>query len=388
VVYHRVDAQNDLEDSISVHFQEESSRVEPLKKISRLSCMTKYYAFCGLLLALLSLIFLILLFCVIFRFYSNVNQCYFTRHYDNKTTIFKDTSIENINFKVISGIVDITFHNEPYVTVDIKNKYRHESFEKKDIISGVTLNHGTIQITSETPAFNLQDCLHSHIHIALPHKYQKTISLTGFINTGYVHVHGNTSNALDKVDLVVQVGAINIEKLSSKSISLSTDLGCIEVSESVAVNSAKLFAHTGSIRSHDLISKDVIAITKYGRSLHKGLVSDVIVVDTKWGYSSVYGAVSPANHQDITVKTEYGKSVLALENNNLDFHLENQRGHMLVEYEDEKWDCKLETKTGQTVLMKGKCDTIKKEKSNSRVNVNLDTQYGNSILLVDQIKKD
>jgi len=326
-----------------------------------------------------------------------VKQCYYTKHFDNKTTIFKDTSIENINFRVVSGIVDITFHNDPFVTVDVMNKYRDARLiKKRNILSEVTLNQGTIQIVSENPSFNLQECHHSQIHIALPRKYQKSISLTGFIKTGYVrvhgdgyvHTHGNATNVLDKVDIVVEVGAINIDRISSKSISLSTDLGCIEVSESVAVDSTKLLAHTGSIRSHDLISKDIQAVTKYGSSLHKGLVSDKIVVNTKWGYSSVQGA-SSANTQDITLKTEYGKSVLSLENNNVEFHLENRRGLMLVEYEDEKWDCKLESKSAQTVLMNGKCVVLKKElSSHSRVNVHVDTQFGDSVLIVDQIKKD
>jgi len=336
--------------------------------------------------------FFILFFTFSIRLYTHVHQCIHTNHFDNKTTIFKETDIEKINIRVISGIVDIMFHSESYFEVNVKNKYRNENLiQRRNILSEVTLNQGALNIISETPAFNFNECLHSHITITLPYNYQKIISLHGIIKTGYVRIHGNKTTLLDRVDMVVEVGAIRIDNLSSKSIALSIDLGCIEVSKSIAIDSTKLLAHTGSIRSHGLVSNVVQAVTKYGGSYHAGLVAENVMVNTKWGYSRIYGAVSSTINHNIQIKTEYGKSVLALENNNIDFNLENQRGNMLVEYDSDIWDCKshLETKYGQSMIsMKGKCDILKKEKDfNSPVKVDLDTQYGNSILIVDQIEE-
>jgi len=393
VIYQRVDP-TPKQDPESLEMEpisrSEESSVKVQKEEKKTSCLAKLCACFGVFVSIFSLIWLILFLSVSIRLYSNFNQCFHTKHFDQNSTIFKETTIERINFDVVSGIVDISFHSKHYFSVDIKNKYRHESMiEKRNIYSSVSLNQNTIQISSESPAFSFHSCQHAHIQILIPSKYQKTVSITGLIKTGYLSINGNYSK-LESVDVIVEAGVIRVKNLAGKSLSLTTDLGAIDVSNSMLMESSKLLANTGSIRSHGLSSKNFETVVKYGSSSHSIITSEKIVIYTKWGYSSLVSA-SYFSPQDITVKTEYGKSVVVLDNDDLEYNIENKRGHMIVEYEDEEWNCKVQSKTTESASLKGRCDGTKKKNdpevvAPSKVNVHMDTQYGDSVLIVDHVK--
>jgi len=196
---------------------------------------------------------------------------------------------------------------------------------------------------------------------------------------------------LESLDFIVEAGAIKIKNVNAKKhISLSTDLGAIDIKKVISLESTKLLVNTGVIRSHGLYTKTFEAVTKYGSSLHSILTSQNIAINTKWGYSRLVGATYFDAH-DITVKTEYGKSFVVLSNGDLEYDLANKRGHMVVEYEDEEWNCKVQSKTSESASMKGRCDGLKKVSDPEvvlpgKVNVHVDTQYGDSILIVDHVK--
>jgi len=181
--------------------------------------------------------------------------------------------------------------------------------------------------------------------------------------------------------------------LSAQAVSLSTSLGLIVFKESMSTASTKLNVHTGMIRTREIITKDYIAITKFGTSQHNDIVADKIVVDTEWGYSSVIDTMSFSPVLEVDVHTGYGKSFIMLNNQipSLNFTLENKRGHNSVLYEDKHFKCHGFRNKTTPFLLNGKCsklDSINRvsyqvKSDKSKANIVMNTVYGDSQLIVD-----
>jgi len=287
---------------------------------------------------------------------------------------------------VITGIVSVEFHDQADFIVRMYDRAReHSPVDLNTFNSSIMKVKNTLNIVSEAPAFDFHHCQHSNIEILIPKTYQK-VSFSGFIKTGSISFFAENIANVGSIEIAVEAGFISVEQINAQSISLSTEFGVIEVAETVASNSMKLLANTGSIRTYDVITKDLQAVTKYGRSLHYDVVSDKILVDTKWGYSRIFEASSFTSNQDITMKTEYGKTMLMLNNPHINFSVGAKKGDMVVEFENDLWKCAVTSKN--VTIVNGKCNSIENTKDNSKVNVNLSTKYGVSYLLVDSIEDE
>jgi len=89
----------------------------------------------------------------------------------------------------------------------------------------------------------------------------------------------------------------------------------------------------------------------------------------------------------VNISTHYGKSSLFLENDQLDFEVANKRGVINLEYEDEEYKCGVVSKT--STGMKGTCkDYELMKESKNKANLNINTDYGNSLIHVESIDQD
>lgn len=315
--------------------------------------------------------------------YSNFNDCFDSDKYKLREVVYKENNIQNIHLNVITGIVSVEFHDQGDFIVRMYDRAReHSHVDLNTFNSSIMKVKNTINIESQAPAFDFRHCQHSNIEILIPKTYQK-VSFSGFIKTGSLTFSAENIANVGAIDVAVEAGFITVDQISAQTISLSTELGVIEISETVATQSMKLLVNTGSIRTYDVITKDLQAVTKYGQSLHYDVVSDKIFVDTKWGYSRIFEASSFTSNQDIKMRTEYGKTTLVLNNPHVNFSVGATKGDMVVEFENELWKCAVTSKNTTTV--NGKCNSIENTKDNSKVNVNLRTKYGVSFLLVDYI---
>jgi len=323
-----------------------------------------------------------------FSLYSKVNRCFSSDDLKYKELITQNASIKNIHLNVVSGLVYIEHHEKSEIIVRIYDKHRaYTDIDHTQSISNISLAPHGIYISSESPAFNFETCQHASIQIFIPRNYPQKISITGVVKTGYVSIISDKFIELGPIDINVEVGYIFADQVNTQSLYVSTDLGMIEVYDSVA-RSVKLITHTGSIRTFDIVSKNFEAVTKYGSSTHKNIISDKILIDTKWGYSKIKKAYAFTTSQDITMRTEYGKSILKLKTHqtNLNFTMEKKNGNIMVRNQnDESLTCQTAYNKNHSVLV-GHCisnekeDSKKSTKSAHKVHVNLDTKYGSSQL--------
>jgi hypothetical protein len=339
----------------------------------------------GIFFSIASIICFIISVTLFFSLYVKVNRCFSTDGLKHKELITHNTSIKNIHLNVVSGIVYIDYHESSEIIVKIYEKYRaNTDIDHSQSISNISLAPHGIFITSESPAFNFESCQHASIQISIPRNYPQKISITGLIKTGSVSIVSDKFIELGPVDISVEVGYIAVNQLNAQSVYLSTDLGMIEVYDSVA-RSVKLSAHTGSIRTFDIVTKNLEAVTKYGSSTHKNVVSDKILVDTKWGYSKIKKAYAFTTAQEITMRTEYGKSTLKLktQQTNLNFTLGKKNGNIVVKNQNEEnLTCQTAYNRNHSVLI-GHCVSDVKDSKKSgvhKVHINLDTKYGASHL--------
>jgi len=220
----------------------------------------------------------------------------------------------------------------------------------------------TLNIVYEAPAFEFGACQHAAIKVVIP-KRLKDISITGLIKTGYLSIDGDSMGKMGDINVAIEVGKIRVGRISANSVNIKSDIGIVRVHETLVKGSMKINTHTGCVHTVDVISKDFEAITLYGASSHNNIVSESVVIDTKWGYNRVIGVENLSHNQDLNVNisTNYGKSFLVLENPEVEFNLLNKRGHMEVDFEDEDYACKIDTKN-PGLLMKGSCKGLHSKK--------------------------
>jgi hypothetical protein len=375
-----------LEEEEEKKVETETSSVECPKKekCQRKKRCFRLCACFGILMSVCMVFWSILVITLSVKAYSNFNDCFDSDNFKLNEVIYKDKNIQNVHLNVITGIVSVDFHDQQDFIVRVYDRTRQNSpVDVNAFNSSIMKVRNMIYIVSEAPAFDFHHCQHSNIEILIPKTYAQKVSFSGFIKTGSLSFFSENIANVGIIDLTVEAGFISVEQINAQSISLSTELGVIELAETVATQSIKLLVNTGSIRTYDIITKDLQSVVKYGRTLHYDVVSEKIYVETKWGYSRIFEASSFTSMQDIKMKTEYGRTALMLNSPNINFSLGSRKGDMIVEYENEMWKCAVSSKN--VTMLNGKCNSLENKKESNKVNVNLNTKYGVSYLLVDSI---
>jgi len=397
VIYERVKTKDeekvDLEKSettIELPSTDEDKCCENKKKTKcrRRKCCRKFFACFGALTCMWMLFYLIFVLAISMRMYSNLKQCFHSKDNIFKESIVPVNNINRIQFDIVTGSVRIRWTNATDIQVKIWDKLRSlHLVDQNTIDSGVSINNSVLLIHSYTPAFNFHTCQHVAVEVLIPYKFADSLSIGGLVKVGKVSIRGNSdiTKYLGNIDIVVEVGHTKVKNVKTNTLALSSELGHVEVFDSVVTQSVKLDVHTGSIRTHDLITKNMHSVNRFGCSYHNDLVSDIVKIDTKFGFSSVHQAKTFGRELDLSINTEYGKSlfVSSLDSHELNYTLSTTKGNVLLEYEDEFWQCAVQkSKNG---VMNGKCLSTLKDKSVIKVDMN--TKYGQTTLIADNLEK-
>jgi hypothetical protein len=314
--------------------------------------------------------------------YSNLKQCFHSKDNVFRESFIPVNNIKGIEFDVVTGHINVAWTNTTDIQVRIWDKVRSfHLVDQKTFDSGVSINNSILRIHSYSPAFNFHTCQHAVIYVDIPYKFADSLSISGLVKVGYVHIHGSTHSTqfLNNVDVVVEIGHLKVHEVRTNSLTLSSELGSIVVSDTLVSQNVKLDVHTGSIRTHDLFTKNIHSINRIGCSQHYDLVADKVKLDTKFGFSSVYQASTLGRELEVTMNTEYGKALYysSLDSHELNYTLTTTKGNLLLEYEDEVWQCSVQKSHNS---MNGKCLSTLKENS---IKVDMNTKYGQSILYAD-----
>jgi len=318
------------------------------------------------------------------KVYKNLNQCFHSKESIYKESTIADKHITQIHFDIIAGRVHIGFHNKSTFDIRVWDMFRSLSLvDPKTFDSGVSLNNSIINIHSVTPAFNFKSCQHAFIEILVPNNYSH-ISLTGTVKMGLIQIQGNGHGiSFSNIDIVVDVGAIEIKHVMSYSLSLAAELGAVKVSDTIVPIGVKLHTRTGIIRTNDLITKSIHSINDFGCSMHHDLVADNARFDTRFGWNSVHRPTSLTSKFNISMNTEYGRSLILLDSNEVNFTLGTKKGSMVIEYEDDRWNCHLDKQS--TASLNGNCSPKKPTKiKGSSAKIDINTKFGLSNLIVDE----
>jgi len=350
------------------------------KKKRRRACRSLCACF-GTFTFIMMIVYSIIFLSVSVRVYMNMKQCFHSRDNIYKESSIVDKHVNQIHFDVVSGIVNVGFHNKPNIFIRVWDNARSkEHLEANSFDSGVSINNTVIMIRSVTSAFNFNSCKHAKIEIFIPNSYHQLIAITGTVKLGWVNINGNGS-ALGNVEVKVEVGKLSIEQVSvSSHLNLNTDLGLIKVWGVAATESAAIHSHTGIIRTYDVITKNFQTTSQFGCSKHSNLIADVVKLDTKFGFATVDSIYPNLVETELSMKTEYGRSELYLDSSEVNFKMGTTKGNMIVDYEGDEWVCKVDSSIS---LMSGKCTSIEKMSTKSLVNIDINTKYGTSFIVVD-----
>jgi len=398
VIYKRVDEVSvDLEKQVHLSSSHEESSVREEEKSSsneKKRCKRKHRcrnmcACFGVMTTVWMMFYSMMMLAVMMRLYMNMNQCFHSKENVFKENSIADKNIHHIHLDIVSGFVVVGFHNKSEIEIRVWDKGRSKAnVDAKNFDSGVKLNNSTIFIHSITPAFDFRTCQHAEIEIFIPYNYTQKLSLTGLIKLGQFIVQGyDYKSSFNNIDVVVELGTIELEHVFSNSLKLHAEVGGIEISDSIVPETSELSTHIGSIYSNELYTKNLHSVNRFGCNIHQDLTSDIVKVDTKFGYSNVYDVTPLGKGLDLTMNTEYGRSLIFLDSINVTFNLGTTKGHLVMEYEDGIWLCKVDKYTN--VLMDGKCSLLVPTKSVARpVKIDMNTKYGVANLVVDQITSE
>jgi len=301
-----------------------------------------------------------------------------------KENDFKENNVHRIDFNVISGYVNIGFHEKPHITILHFDRFKKgHVFDAKTANSVVSIKNGVISILSENSAFDYSSCQHSSVDILIPRKYSHAITFTGVVKTGAVFIEGERTVPLGVIDIIVEAGLIKANNLNAISVSLSSEVGIIKLEDTLAASGVKLNVNTGSINSKHIVTKTFNANVKYGLSRHKDLTADKVIVETNLGYSTLHDVSSFEKVQNVSVKTEYGESLLLLNNHNVNFSMSNKKGNLLIDYKENEYKCHVFLNKTVNILG-GKCNTYSKKATENNVYISVDTTYGNSNINMDR----
>jgi len=338
----------------------------------------------GITLSIVGLLWFMVSFIVTLKVYHNVKECVRPQNYEMKQVVYKEDNIHRIDFNMITGYVNIGFHDKPEIEIHHFDRYKKgHLFDANTVNSKISNDQGLITIISESPAFDFSSCQHTSIDIFIPRKTSRHISLTGIIKTGAVYIFGEHSIPVGSVDIIVEVGYIKVKHLNAQALSLSSEVGIIKAKDIMAASGIKLNVNTGSINSNQISTKTLNANVKYGVSRHSSVVADLVNVETNWGYSSVKDVLSFEKNQKIYVKTVYGKSLLLLSNPHIDFAMSNKKGELLIDYKQKEYKCNVFLNKTVSVLG-GKCNSLIKDAPVNIAFVSIDSVYGISEMKIEK----
>jgi hypothetical protein len=338
----------------------------------------------GITLSIVGVIWFFASLIVTLKVYRDVKECVHPSLFEMKETVFNENNVHRIDFNVISGYVNIGFHDKPHITIRHFDRFkRGHVFDAKTAHSAVSIHNGLISILSENSAFDLNSCQHSSVDVLIPKSYSRAISFTGVVKTGAVFIEGDRTIPVGAIDIIVEAGYIKADHLNALALSLSSEVGIIKVKDTLSASGVKLNVQTGSIKSKHIVAKTFNANVKYGLSSHKDLTADSVNVETNMGYSSVKDVSSFEKLQNITVKTVYGKSLLLLGNPHVNFQMSNKKGNLLIDYKQNEYRCNVFLNKTVNVLG-GKCNTFSEKATDNQAYIAIDTTYGNSEITMDR----
>jgi len=338
----------------------------------------KLFSGVGITITIVGLIWFIVSLILTLTVYHDVKECVNPSLFEMKDTDFFENNVHRIDFNVISGYVNIGFHDKPHITVRHFDRYKKgHTFDPKTVNSIVTVNHGLISILSESTAFDYSSCQHTSVDILIPRKYSRAISFTGVVKTGAVFIDGERTVPLGAIDIIVEAGLIKANSLNVIALSLSSEVGIIKVVDTLSATGVKLNVNTGSINSKHIVTKTFNANVKYGLSRHKDLIADNVNVNINLGYSSMQDISSFEKIQNITLKTVYGNSLLSLNNPNIHFSMSNKKGNLLIDYKENEYKCNVFL--NKTInSLEGKCNNYSDKATENQAYISVDNNYGNS----------
>jgi len=344
----------------------------------------KFFTGVGITMSLVGVIWFFASLIVTLKVYHDVKECVHPSLFEMKENVFKEDNVHRIDFNVISGYVNIGFHDKPHITIRHFDRFKKgHVFDARTANSEVTIKNGVISILSENSAFDYSSCQHSSVDINVPRKYSHAITFTGVVKTGAVFIDGERTVPLGAIDIIVEAGLIKANNLNAMAISLSSDIGYIKVEDTLAASGVKLNVYTGSIKSKHIVTKTFNANVKYGLSHHKDLTADKVIVETILGYSTLLDVSSFEKVQNVSVKTVYGQSLLLLNNPNVNFSMSNKKGNSLIDYKEHEYKCNVFLNKTVNVLG-GRCNTNSKKATENNVYISVDTTYGNSNINMDR----
>jgi len=397
VIYERV--QNKDEDEVKVDLEKSESTIdipstdedrccEKKKKCKKRKCCAKLFSCFGAMTCIWMFFYMIFVIAISMRVYSNLKQCFHSKDMIFRESFIPVNNINRIQFDVVTGYVHIAWTNSSDIHVKIYDKVRSlHLVDQKTFDSGVTINSSVLLIHSYSPAFDSHTCQHVAIEVLIPYKFADSLSIGGVVKMGYVTIKGSSHSTqyLGNVDVLVEVGHIGIRDVRTNTLALSSELGNIKVVDTLVSSDVKLDVHTGSINTHSLYAKNLHSVNRFGCSHHNDLIADNVKIDTKFGYSSVFQASTLGRELDLTMNTEYGKTLLVVgDSHELNYTLSTSKGNVLLEYEDEVWQCNVQK--SQNGVMNGKCLSSLKDKTTIKVGIN--TKYGQTTLIADNIEKN
>jgi len=357
--------------------KEDGSYRQSTKDNDRKTIM-KFFTGVGITITIVGFIWFIVSLTMTLKVYNDLKECVHPSLFDMKETNFIENNVHRIDFNVISGYVNIGFHDKPHITIRHFDRYRAgHAFDPKTVNSQVSINHGLISIISESTAFDYNSCQHTSVDIIIPRKYSRAISFTGVVKTGAVFIEGERTVPLGPIDIIVEAGIIKANSLNVIAISLSSEIGIIKLEDTLSASGVKLNVNTGSITSKHIVTKTYNANVKYGLSRHKDLVADAVNVDINLGYSTLQDVSSFEKIQNITLKTVYGNSLLLLSNPNVHFSMSNKKGNFLIDYKENEYKCNVFLNKTVNVLG-GKCNNYSEKATENQAYISVDNDYGSS----------
>jgi len=367
-----------------IQSQSENGTYRSSAKNDERKLVMKFFTGVGIAMSLVGVIWFFASLIVTLKVYHNVKECMHPSLFEMKENIFKEDNVHRIDFNVISGYVNIGFHEKPHITIRHFDRFKKgHVFDTKTANSEMSIKNGVISILSETTAFEYSSCQHSSVDIIIPRKYSHAITFTGVVKTGAVFIEGERTVPLGAIDIIVEAGLIKANNLNAIAVSLSSEVGIIKLEDTLAASGVKLQVNTGSINSKHIVTKTFNANVKYGLSRHKDLTADKVNVETNLGYSTLQDVSSFEKVQNVSVKTVYGKSLLLLNNPNVNFSMSNKKGNSLIDYLEDEYKCNVFLNKTNNILG-GKCNNHSKKVTENNVYISVDTSYGNSIINMDR----
>jgi hypothetical protein len=102
----------------------------------------KFFTGVGITMSLVGVIWFFASLIVTFKVYHDVKECVHPSLFEMKENIFKEDNVHRIDFNVISGYVNIGFHEKPHITIRHFDRFkRGHVFDAKTANSEVSIKN-------------------------------------------------------------------------------------------------------------------------------------------------------------------------------------------------------------------------------------------------------